>query len=122
MSNYPKAIGPYSAYRVVGNLVYCSGQIPLDPDSGEVVGSDIKAQTTQALKNVGGILEELNLSYKNIIKTVVFLTDISEFAQMNEIYAEFFSEPYPARSAVAVKELPRGVKVEIEVIASIEWV
>ena len=122
MSNYPKAIGPYSAYRVVGNLVYCSGQIPLDPASGEVVGSDIKAQTTQALKNVGGILEELNLSYKNIIKTVVFLTDISEFAQMNEIYAEFFSEPYPARSAVAVKELPKGVKVEIEVIASIEWV
>ena len=122
MSNYPKAIGPYSAYRMVGNLVYCSGQIPLDPDSGEVVGSDIKAQTTQALKNVGGILEELNLSYKNIIKTVVFLTDISEFAQMNEIYAEFFSEPYPARSAVAVKELPKGVKVEIEVIASIEWV
>ena len=120
MSNYPKAIGPYSAYRMVGNLVYCSGQIPLDPNSGEVVGSDIKAQTTQALKNVGGILEELNLSYKNIIKTVVFLTDISEFAQMNEIYAEFFSEPYPARSAVAVKELPRGVKVEIEVIASIE--
>lgn len=119
MANYPKAIGPYNAYRVVGNLVYCSGQIPLDPNSGEVVGSDIKSQTTQALKNVGGILEELNLSYKNVVKTTIFLTDIAEFSQMNEIYAEFFTQPYPARSAVAVKELPKGVKVEVEVIASI---
>ena len=120
MANYPKAIGPYSAYKVVGNLVYCSGQIPLDPNSGEIIGDDIKAQTTQALKNVGGILEELNLSYKNIVKTTVFLTDMSEFAAMNEAYAGFFTQPYPARSAVAVKELPKGVKVEVEVIASIE--
>lgn len=120
MANYPKAIGPYSAYRVVGNLVFCSGQIPLDPNSGEVVGSDIATQTTQALKNVGGILKELNLSYKNIVKTTVFLTDIDEFSAMNEVYAKFFDEPYPARSAIAVKALPKGVKVEIEVIATIE--
>ncbi|HDZ5339693.1 TPA: RidA family protein [Campylobacter fetus] len=113
---YPKAIGPYSAYREVGDMIFCSGQIPVNPNNG-LIASSIEDQTTQALKNVGGILEELGLSYKNVVKATVFLTDINDFSAMNEVYAKYFSEPYPARSAVGVKDLPKGVKIEIEVIA-----
>lgn len=115
--DYPKAIGPYSAYRVVGNLVFCSGQIPLEPNTGEIP-KDINAQAHQALKNVGGLLREVGLSYENVVKTTVFLADIADFNAVNEIYATYFKEPYPARSAVAVKDLPKGVKIEVEVIAS----
>lgn len=116
--SYPKAIGPYSAYRVVGDLVFVSGQLPLDPATMEFVSNDIKAQTHQSLSNVKAILEELGLQMDCVVKTTVLLSDISYFAQMNEVYDSFFSHPYPARSAFAVRDLPKGAKVEIEVIAS----
>ena len=117
-SKAPAAIGPYSQAIQVGNLLYASGQIPIDPSTGSIVDGDIKEQTRQSLLNVQAILEEAGLSFANVIKTTVFLADINDFADMNGIYAEFFSEPYPARSAVAVKSLPKGALVEIEVVAA----
>ena len=117
-SNAPAAIGPYSQAIQVGNLLYASGQIPIDPSTGSIVDGGIKEQTRQSLLNVQAILEEAGLSFANVIKTTVFLADINDFADMNGIYAEFFSEPYPARSAVAVKSLPKGALVEIEVVAA----
>ena len=115
--NYPKAIGPYSVWREAGELVFFSGQIPLDPNSGQLVSNDIKAQATQALKNVGGALNAAGLDYKDVVKTTVFLSDINDFGAVNEVYAEFFKQPYPARSAVGIAALPKGAQVEIEVIA-----
>ena len=115
----PAAIGPYSQAIQVGNLVYTSGQIPIDPATGAFVEGGIKEQTRQSLTNVKAILEEAGLTMTNIVKTTVFLADMADFADMNSVYAEFFSEPYPARSAVAVKTLPKGALVEIEVIAEV---
>ena len=117
-SKAPAAIGPYSQAIQVGNLLYASGQIPIDPSTGSIVDGGIKEQTRQSLLNIQAILEEAGLSFANVIKTTVFLADINDFADMNGIYAEFFSEPYPARSAVAVKSLPKGALVEIEVVAA----
>lgn len=117
MSNYPKAIGPYSAYREANGLLFISGQLPINPASGEIESSDIKEQTKQSLKNIGAILEENGISYDKVIKTTCFLADINDFVAFNEIYAEFFKAPYPARSAFAVKDLPKKAKVEIEIIA-----
>ena len=116
----PAAIGPYSQAIQVGNLVYTSGQIPIDPSTGAFVEGGIKEQTRQSLTNVKAILEEAGLSMSNVVKTTVFMADMGDFAEMNAVYAEFFSEPYPARSAVAVKTLPKGALVEIEVIAEAE--
>ncbi|MBO6005985.1 MAG: RidA family protein [Paludibacteraceae bacterium] len=116
----PAAIGPYSQAIRVGNLIYTSGQIPIDPAKGELIDGDIKAQTRQSLNNIKAILEEAGTSLNSVIKTTVFLTDMSDFADMNSVYAEFFTEPYPARSAVAVKTLPKGAQIEIEVIAEAE--
>ena len=113
----PTAIGPYSQAIQVGNLVYTSGQIPIDPSTGAFVEGGIKEQTRQSLANVKAILEEVGLTMNNVVKTTVFMADMNDFVEMNSIYAEFFSEPYPARSAVAVKTLPKGALVEIEVIA-----
>ena len=124
----PAAIGPYSQAIQVGNLVYTSGQIPIDPATGVFVEGGIKEQTRQSLTNVKAILEEVGLTMSNVVKTTVFMADMNDFADMNSVYAEFFdqgqsgkadnfSEPYPARSAVAVKTLPKGALVEIEVIA-----
>lgn len=113
----PAAIGPYSQAIKVGNLVYTSGQIPIDPATGNFVEGGIKEQTRQSLTNIKAILEETGLSLNNVVKTTVFLADMNDFADMNSVYAEFFSEPYPARSAVAVKTLPKGALVEIEVVA-----
>ena len=113
----PAAIGPYSQAIQVGNLVYTSGQIPIDPATGQLVEGGIKEQTRQSLTNIKAILEEAGLSMNNVVKTTVFLADMNDFADMNSVYAEFFSEPYPARSAVAVKTLPKGALVEIEVVA-----
>ena len=110
----PAAIGPYSQAIQVGNLVYTSGQIPIDPSTGAFVEGGIKEQTRQSLTNVKAILEEVGLSMNNVVKTTVFMADMNDFAEMNSIYAEFFSEPYPARSAIAVKTLPKGALVEIE--------
>ena len=113
----PAAIGPYSQAIKVGNLVYTSGQIPINPATGNFVEGGIKEQTRQSLTNIKAILEEAGLSMNNVVKTTVFLVDMNDFADMNSVYAEFFSEPYPARSAVAVKTLPKGALVEIEVVA-----
>ena len=115
----PAAIGPYSQAIRVGNLVYTSGQIPIDPATGAFVEGGIKEQTRQSLTNVKAILEEAGTSLVNVVKTTVFMADMADFADMNSVYAEFFTEPYPARSAVAVKTLPKGALVEIEVIAEI---
>ena len=116
----PAAIGPYSQAIQVGNLVYTSGQIPIDPATGAFAEGGIKEQTRQSLTNVKAIFEEAGLSMSNVVKTTVFMTDMGDFADMNAVYAEFFSEPYPARSAVAVKTLPKGALIEIEVVAAIE--
>ena len=113
----PAAIGPYSQAIKVGNLVYTSGQIPINPATGNFVEGGIKEQTRQSLTNIKAILEEAGLSMNNVVKTTVFLADMNDFADMNSVYAEFFSEPYPARSAVAVKTLPKGALVELEVVA-----
>ena len=113
----PAAIGPYSQAIRVGNLVYTSGQIPIDPATGALVEGGIKEQTRQSLTNVRAILAEAGLAMSDVVKTTVFMADMNDFAEMNAVYAEFFSEPYPARSAVAVKTLPKGALVEIEVVA-----
>ena len=118
-SKAPAAIGPYSQAIQVGNLVYTSGQIPIDPATGMFVEGGIKEQTRQSLLNVKEILEEAGLSMKDVVKTTVFMADMNDFADMNAVYAEFFSEPYPARSAIAVKTLPKGALVEIEVVAGV---
>ncbi len=115
----PAAIGPYSQAIQVGNLVYTSGQIPIDPATGNFVEGGIKEQTRQSLTNVRAILEEAGLTMANVVKTTVFMADMNDFADMNAVYAEFFAEPYPARSAVAVKTLPKGALVEIEVVAEV---
>lgn len=114
----PAAIGPYSQAIQVGNLVYTSGQIPIDPATGSFAEGGIKEQTRQSLLNVKAILAEAGLTMADVVKTTVFMGDMSDFADMNAVYAEFFTEPYPARSAVAVKTLPKGAMVEIEVVAA----
>lgn len=117
MQKYPKAIGPYSVYREANGLIFLSGQLPINPNTGELVKDDIKEQTKQALENVKAVLDESGLNLSSVIKTTCFLADINDFTAFNEIYAEFFTSPYPARSAFAVKDLPKGAKIEIEVIA-----
>lgn len=116
----PAAIGPYCQAIQVGNLVYTSGQIPIDPATGVFAEGGIKEQTRQSLTNVKAILEEAGLTMGNVVKTTVFMADMADFADMNSVYAEFFAEPYPARSAVAVKTLPKGALVEIEVVAEVK--
>lgn len=116
-SKAPSAIGPYSQGVQFGNLVYTSGQLPIDPETGCFAEGAIKEQTRQSLLNVKAILEAVGLSMSHVLKTTVFLADMNDFAEMNNVYSEFFSEPYPARSAVAVKTLPKGALVEIEVVA-----
>ena len=117
-SKAPAAIGPYSQAIEVAGLVYTSGQIPIDPATGKFAVGGIREQTRQSLLNVKAILEEAGLTLSDVVKTIVFMADMNDFAEMNAVYAEFFSEPYPARSAVAVKSLPKGALVEIEVVAS----
>ncbi len=114
----PAAIGPYSQGIVTGNLLFASGQIPLDPATGTVVGTTIAEQAEQACKNVGGILTAAGTSYEKVVKTTCFLADMGDFAAFNEVYAKYFTEK-PARSCVAVKDLPKGVLCEVEVIAEI---
>ena len=115
-TNAPGAIGPYSQAIETGTFVYASGQIPINPADG-TIPAGITAQTAQSLSNVKAILTEAGLTMDNVVKTTVFLADMADFAAMNEVYAQAFSAPYPARSAVAVRDLPKGVLVEIEVIA-----
>ena len=113
----PAAIGPYSQAIEANGFVYASGQLPIDPATGEFP-EGIKAQTRQSLTNAKAILEAAGLSMKNVVKTTVLLADIADFGAMNEVYSEFFSEPFPARSAFAVKSVPKGALVEIECIAA----
>ena len=115
--NAPAAIGPYSQAIEVNGFVYTSGQLPIDPATGEFAGSDIKSQAEQSLKNVKAILEEAGLTMKNVVKTTVFLADMADFAAMNEVYSTYFSEPYPARVAYQVAALPKGAMVEVDIIA-----
>lgn len=114
--NAPKAIGPYSQGILWNDLIFASGQIPVNPATSEIP-SGIKEQTTQVLKNVSAILESEGSSIKNVIKTTVFIKDMNDFVQMNEVYESFFQKPFPARSTVEVARLPKDVLVEIEVIA-----
>ena len=116
----PAAIGPYSQAIQVGNLVFASGQIPINPLTGNIVEGGIREQTHQALANVKAILEAAGLSLGNVVKTTVFLADINDFAEVNAIYGTYFTEPYPARSAVSVKALPKGALIEIEVVADMD--
>ena len=116
-NNAPAPVGPYSQAVEANGFVYCSGQIPLDEKSGELVTGDIQAQTKKVMENIGEVLKAAQLSYKNIIKSAIFITDMNDFAKVNEIYAEYFPENPPARSCVEVSKLPKNVNVEIEVIA-----
>jgi len=117
-SNAPAAIGPYSQAVKTGNLIFLSGQLGIDPQTGDFVSTSVVEQTEQVIKNIKAILSEANLTLNNVVKTTVFLADMSDFAAMNEVYGKHFSEPYPARSSIAVKTLPKNGLVEIEVIAT----
>jgi 2-iminobutanoate/2-iminopropanoate deaminase len=114
----PKALGPYSAAIRVDTFTYCSGQTPIDPATGELVEGCVGCQTKQALANLSAVLEADGLTLDNVVKTTVFLTDMADFGKMNEVYAEHFSAPFPARSTVAVAGLPKDSRVEIEAIAT----
>jgi 2-iminobutanoate/2-iminopropanoate deaminase len=116
----PAAIGPYSQAIRVGNLVFTSGQIPLHPQTGDIVGETAAEQARQVLQNLQAVLQAAGASLQNVVKTTIFLTDLSQFAAVNAVYAEFFPENPPARSTVQVAALPRGVQVEIEAIAIVE--
>ncbi len=113
----PAAIGPYAQAVAVGDLVFLSGQIPLDPERGKLVEGTIEDETRQVLKNLTAVLAAAGLPLASIVKTTVYLTDLADFPRVNQTYAEFFSEPFPARATVQVSALPRGARVEIEAIA-----
>ena len=115
----PKAIGPYSQAIKSGNFIFASGQIPLDPVSGNIVENDIKKQTERVMENIKGLLESENLTMANIIKTTCYLSDMSNFAAFNEVYGSYFTDNPPARSTVAVKSLPKDALVEVEITAAI---
>ncbi|HHV30139.1 RidA family protein [Acetivibrio mesophilus] len=113
----PEAIGPYSQAIVAGSFIYTSGQIPIDPKTGEVVGGEIEEQTEQVLKNLKNVLEAAGSGLNKVVKTTVFIKDMNSFSKINEVYAKFFSESFPARSCVEVSKLPKGVLIEIEAVA-----
>ena len=115
--NAPAAIGPYSQAIKAGNMLFVSGQVPFVPETMEIVEGDVKAQTAQSLKNLQAILKEAGADFSDVVKTTVFIKDMNEFAQINEVYGEFFGENKPARACVEVARLPKDVKVEIELIA-----
>ncbi|RLC48212.1 MAG: reactive intermediate/imine deaminase [Candidatus Cloacimonadota bacterium] len=115
--NAPKAVGPYSQAVWANDLLFISGQIPIDPSTGKFVSEDVKEQTKQVFKNLGSILQEAGMDFENIVKATVYLADMNNFAAMNEVYASFFEKDFPARAAFQVVKLPLGAKVEIEAIA-----
>ena len=114
----PAAVGPYSQAIAVGNLLFCAGQIPLDQATNEIVGTDVTAQAERVCQNIAGVLQANGMTFANVVKTTVFLTDLAQFAAMNAVYAKYFTEPFPARSTIQVAGLPRGAQVEIEVTAA----
>ena len=116
-ANAPKAIGPYSPAVRAGTLLFVSGQVPIDPATGNMIDGDIAAQTRRVLDNVGALLEAGGVSFANVVRTTVFLADMNDFAAMNQVYGEYFREPYPARATVQVARLPKDSRVEIDVIA-----
>ncbi|MBI5888543.1 MAG: RidA family protein [Deltaproteobacteria bacterium] len=113
----PRAIGPYSQAVRSGNFLFLSGQIPIDPATGELIAGNVEAQTKQVLRNIEGLLKAAGLGPQNVVKATVYLKDLSTFGQMNSVYGGFFNPPYPARSTVEVKDLPKGSMVEIDVMA-----
>jgi 2-iminobutanoate/2-iminopropanoate deaminase len=116
-SKSPAAIGPYNHAVRVGDLLFCSGQIPVDPKDGSLVTGDIKVQTERVLQNVKTILDDQGLTFASVVKSTVFLTNLADFVSMNDVYAKHFTENFPARSAVQVAGLPKGASVEIEIVA-----
>ena len=116
--NAPAAIGPYSQAIEVNGFVFASGQIPIDPKTGNFVEGGIKEQTRQAIENAGNILKAAGTDLSHVVKTTVYLDNMDDFAAMNEVYAQYFTQPFPARSAVAVEKLPKGALVEVEVLAT----
>ena len=113
----PAAVGPYNHAVRIGDLLFCAGQIPIDPKDGNLVAGDIKAQTDRVLQNIKAILDDQKLTFDNVVKSTVFLTDLANFASMNEVYGRYFTDNFPARSTIQVASLPKGASVEIEVIA-----
>ena len=119
-SHAPKAIGPYSSALRAGQLLFISGQVPIDPATGAMVTGDIAAQTRRVLENIGALLTAGGLTYKDLVRTTVFLADMTDFAAMNEVYRTYFTEPYPARSTIEAARLPRDARIEIDAIAVYE--
>lgn len=113
----PAAVGPYNQAVRVGDLLFCAGQIPISPDDGNLIAGDIKEQTERVLENVKAILDDQKLTFANVVKSTVFLTDLANFTGMNEVYARYFTAEFPARSTIQVAALPKGANVEIEVVA-----
>ncbi|HXA44915.1 MAG TPA: RidA family protein [Candidatus Angelobacter sp.] len=113
----PAAVGPYNHAVRIGDLLFCAGQIPIDPKDGNLITGEIKAQTQRVLENVKAILDDQGLTFGNVVKSTVFMANLADFAGMNEVYAKFFTENFPARSTIQVAALPKGASVEIEVIA-----
>jgi 2-iminobutanoate/2-iminopropanoate deaminase len=113
----PAVVGPYSHAVRVGDLLFCAGQIPIDPKDGNLVGGDIKVQTERVLENIKSILEDQGLTFGHVVKSTVFMTSLADFVPMNDVYARYFTENFPARSTVQVSALPKGASVEIEVVA-----
>ncbi|HZR25313.1 MAG TPA: RidA family protein [Vicinamibacterales bacterium] len=115
----PKAIGPYSPAVRAGQMVFISGQVPIDPSTGNLIDGDIAAQTHRVFANLGALLKSAGLTFANVVRTTVFLADMNDFAAMNAVYATYFTEPYPARSTVQVSRLPKDARIEIDVIAMV---
>ncbi len=113
----PKAIGPYSQAVAAGGWLYCSGQIALDPSSGEMAAGGVKEQTRRALENLGAVLKAAGADFGDVVKATVYMTDLGKFAEMNIVYSEFFKAPFPARAAVGVSALPKGASVELDAVA-----
>ena len=120
-TNAPAPIGPYSQAIATGNFVFVSGQIPMDPSTGEIISENIKAETKKVMENIQAILTEAGLTFGNVVKTSIFLTDMQSFAQVNEVYGTYFTDQFPARETIQVAALPKNVNVEISVIAIKSW-
>ena len=116
-ANSPAALGPYNHAVRIGDLLFCAGQIPIEPATGNLIAGDIKVQTDRVLQNIKAILDDQKLTFANVVKSTVFMTNLGDFAGMNEVYAKYFPENFPARSTIQVAALPKGATVEIEVIA-----